>query len=451
MVPSQTAAASRSTTSRRGSFTTPPSPHYPVERATLDNGLRVVLAPDRGTPAIGVAIYYDVGMRSEPVGRTGFAHLFEHLMFEGSASLAKHEHARLVQSSGGSMNGFTHLDYTCYHEVLPSNALERGIFLEADRMRAPLLTEETMVNQISVVKEEIRVNVLNRPYGSFPWLQLPPLMFDTFANTHNGYGDFVDLESATVEDAKAFFDRYYAPGNAVLSIAGDLDPEATFALVERHFGDIPQRTVAKRPDFAEPALVAPRHQRITDPLAPAPALALGWQTPDPVKSLREYLAYVVLSEILSDGDASRLERRLVRGDRIAIQQAAYTGLIGDPFNVRAANTFIIEVHHPVDVAPDTVVSAIDDELGRIATDGPNTEELNRVLTRITAQLLRGVDPVLQRTLRVGGFELVHARGELLNDLPGLLSGVTAGDVTAAARALSPQSRAVLELEAGAAR
>ena len=209
-----------------------PAPSYPLVRQVLDNGLRVLLAPDRSSPVVAVAVYYDVGIRSEPEGRTGFAHLFEHLMFQGSANLEKLAHFRYVQSSGGTFNGSTHLDYTNYFEVLPSNALSRGLFLEADRMRSPRITEENLANQIAVVKEEIRVNVLNRPYGGFPWLLLPPVLFDSFPNAHNGYGGFVDLESATVSDAADFFDRYYAPANAVLAVAGDFDPDDALELVD---------------------------------------------------------------------------------------------------------------------------------------------------------------------------------------------------------------------------
>ena len=212
----------------------------------------MVLAPDRSSPVVAVAVYYDVGIRSEPEGRTGFAHLFEHLMFQGSASLDKMEHVKYVQASGGTLNGSTRLDYTNYYEALPSHALDRALFLEADRMRSPAVTEENLANQIAVVKEEIRVNVLNQPYGGFPWLTLPPVLFETFANAHNGYGGFEDLESATVEDAQDFFDRYYAPGNAVLVVGGDLDTADAMGLVERHFGDVPARAVPARPDFDEP-------------------------------------------------------------------------------------------------------------------------------------------------------------------------------------------------------
>src|SRR5882757_3937916 len=222
-----------------------PSPSFELVHATLPNGLRVVLAPDRSAPVVGVAVLYDVGFRSEPEGRTGFAHLFEHLMFQGSASLEKLEHFRYVESSGGVFNGSTHFDYTNYYEALPSNALERGLFLEADRMRGPRITEETLANQLDVVKNEIRVNVLNSPYGGFPWIYLPPVLFDTFANSHNGYGGFEDLESATTDDARDFFQRYYAPGNAVLTVAGDVDVDKTIALVEQHFGAIKKRRTPK--------------------------------------------------------------------------------------------------------------------------------------------------------------------------------------------------------------
>ena len=188
-----------------------PSPSFSLTHHTLSNGLRVVVAPDRSAPVVGVAVLYDVGFRSEPEGRTGFAHLFEHLMFQGSANLEKLEHFRYVQSSGGTFNGSTHFDYTNYFEALPSNALERGLFLEADRMTSPRITAENLANQLDVVKNEIRVNVMNRPYGGFPWIYLPPVLFDTFANSHNGYGGFEDLESATVEDASDFFDKLLRP------------------------------------------------------------------------------------------------------------------------------------------------------------------------------------------------------------------------------------------------
>ncbi|GGK16981.1 peptidase M16 [Pilimelia terevasa] len=428
-----------------------PVTRYPAERFTLDNGLRVVLSPDRSAPVVGVAVVYDVGIRSEPEGRTGFAHLFEHLMFQGSANLEKLAHFRHVQGSGGSFNGSTHLDYTDYFEIMPSNALERALFLEADRMRGPALTEENLRNQVDVVKEEIRVNVLNRPYGGFPWLKLPPVMFETFPNAHDGYGSFVDLESATVDDAAEFFHRYYACGNAVLTVSGDFDVAACTALVERHFGSVEARPAPERPDFDEPDLTAERRAAYTDALAPLPMIAAGWRVPDPVADLAAYLPYVVLAEVLTDGDASRLVRRLVQDDRSATQVGAYLGFMGDPFDARNPTALLMQAGLPPGGSTDAVLTAADEELDRVATGGVPADELARVSARMCTHLLRDTDSVLQRSLRMAVLEQQRGAPELLNALPGLVSEVTAEQVSAAAATLRPQRRAVVEAMPGGAR
>jgi zinc protease len=414
---------------------------HPVERFTLDNGLRVVLAPDRSVPVVAVSVFYDVGMRNEPEGRTGFAHLFEHMMFQGSANVPKMEHARLVQAAGGTFNGSTHQDYTNYFQALPAEALERALFLEADRMAAPAITEENLRNQIDVVKEEIRVN------GAFPWLQLPQIAFESFANTHDGYGSFVDLESSTVDDAADFFSRYYAPGNAVLCIGGDLDVTETERLVKRWFGPVAARPVPPVPPTGEPLPTTARTAVVEDPLAPAPALAIGWRVPDPVGDFDRYLGTVLLAELLSEGDASRLERRLVHDDRIAIAQSSYVGLFGDPFDVRDATLLTTQVHHPAAVPAERVQAAVDQEIRRIADDGVPAEELRRVQARTEAQLLRQADSVLGRTLGFAAAEIVHGRAELAGELAARLAAVTPDQVQAAARDLDPGTAAVLELRA----
>jgi predicted Zn-dependent peptidase len=400
---------------------------------------------------VGIAVLYDVGIRSEPEGRTGFAHLFEHLMFQGSANLEKLEHFRYVQSSGGMFNGSTHFDYTNYFEALPSNALERGLFLEADRMLSPRITEENLANQIAVVKEEIRVNVLNRPYGGFPWLELPPVLFDTFPNAHNGYGGFVDLESATVEDATDFFHRYYAPANAVLAVAGDLDVDETVELIEKHFGGIPKRRRPVRPDFGEPPLASERRAVTTDAHAPIPAVAIGYRVPDPVARLDEHLAGVLLSEILTEGDASRLQRRLVHRDRLVTDVSAYLGEFGDPFDERDPTAFTITAHYPNPESLERILAAVDEELARVAADGLEPGELDRVRTRTVSVLFREMDAVLSRALEFAKFELIFDRAELISELPDRLTAVTGADVQEAATALSPERRAVVELIAGGAR
>ncbi|GIF36526.1 M16 family metallopeptidase [Actinoplanes xinjiangensis] len=426
-----------------------PATKYPVERFTLGNGLRVVLSPDRSAPVVGVAVVYDVGIRSEPEGRTGFAHLFEHLMFQGSENLEKLAHFRHVQGAGGSFNGSTHLDYTDYFEVLPTGGLERALFLEADRMRGPRLTEENLRNQVDVVKEEIRVNVLNRPYGGFPWLKLPPVMFSTFANAHDGYGSFEDLESATVEDAQGFFDRYYACGNAVLSVAGDFDVAEATTMIERHFGDVPARPAPQLPDFDEPDINGERRESYTDRIAPLPAVAAGWRVPDPIGTFEDYLPYVVLAEVLTDGDASRLVERLVQRDRTATTLGGYLGFMGDEYLVRNPTALLLQAHLPPGGDAGKVLRTIDEELDRLAADGLKPGELDRTQARMATRALHGTDDVLGRAQPMAVLELQRGRPGLLNDLPKLISEVREEQIVAAAGTLRPERRASVEVFPGA--
>lgn len=416
-----------------------------VERFTLPNGLRVVLAPDRSAPVVGVAVVYGVGMRSEPEGRTGFAHLFEHLMFQGSANLEKLAHFRYVQGAGGSLNGSTHHDYTDYFEVLPSNALERALFLEADRMRGPRLTEENLRNQVDVVKEEIRVNVLNRPYGGFPWLKLGPVMFSKFPNAHDGYGSFGDLEAATVDDAVDFFERYYAAGNAVLSLAGDFDPAVAAKLVERHFGDVPTRPAPADVDLDEPDLDGARHASYVDSFAPLPAFAAAWRVPDPILDVRAYLPYVVLAEVLTDGDASRLVQRMVLKDRSATSIAGYVSLLGDPFDVLGPTAMLLQAHLPPGSGVESPLAVMAEECAKVAEDGLAAGELERVVARIRTHLLREDDTVLQRARHHAVLERQRGDAAFAAEIPVLLGEVTEAQVRAAAAALVPDRRAVIEV------
>jgi zinc protease len=416
-----------------------------LTRFTLPNGLRVVLAPDDTSPVVGVSVHYDVGFRSEPEGRTGFAHLFEHLMFQGSESLEKLAHFRHVQSSGGTFNGSTHPDYTDYFMVLPSAGLERALFLEADRMRAPKLTEENLRNQIDVVKEEIRLNVLNRPYGGFPWILLPPVLYQTFPNAHNGYGDFTDLEQATLADCAAFFDTYYAPANAVLTVAGDFTIDEVTKLIEKHFGDVPARPAPVRPSFAEPPPAGQLRGEHIDPHAPLPAIAIGYRVPDPMNELDGYLATLVLASVLADGDGSRLKQRLLHREPLVTDLNAGCGLFG-PFEARDPDTFTITAVHSPAVGVDRLLAAIDEELEKLAADEPSAEELAKVTARWAASLHREHDRLVARTLALGAFELLYGDPALVYELPERLSGVNQAAVAAAAKSLRPDSRAVLSIK-----
>jgi len=419
-----------------------------LERFSLANGLRVVVSPDHSAPVVALAVVYDVGFRSEPEGRSGFAHLFEHLMFQGSANVEKMEHGRLVQGAGGVMNGHTRPDLTSYYEALPKDALALALWLEADRMAGLRLDQENLDNQIAVVKEEIRVNVANQPYGGFPWIDLPALAFDTYPNAHNGYGSFDDLDKATCEDAAEFFTTYYAPANAALVIVGDVDVDDARGLVETHFGDLPARPRPERPSFAEPPLAAVRRATKPDPLAPTPAIAIGRRAPDPVSDLTGLLAAAIVGSLLTDGDASRLRRRLVHEERVATDVGCLVGTFGDPLSMRSPLLFQTLVFHPGRRTTDQLVAAVDEEIARLAADGPTDDELGRVRAALAAARWRQSDPVLERALAIADAEIIHARPSLPAEIAGLIETIDRDAVRTAAADLLGQAPAILETGPG---
>lgn len=419
----------------------------PIHHGVLDNGLRVVVGPDKSSPIAAVAVVYDVGFRSEPEGRTGFAHLFEHLMFQGSAHAGKMEHVQLVQGAGGVMNGHTAADLTCYYEALPSEGLELALWLEADRMGALALNEENLANQVSVVEEEIKVNVLNRPYGGFPWISLPGVAFETYPNAHNGYGDFEHLEDATLEDAADFYATYYSPSNAVLAVSGDCEPEMVIELAEQHFGAIPGADIPFTGPFREPFPSEERRRTVDDPLVPQPAFAAGYRVPDPVGELADYLPYAVLGAVLTDGDTSRLRQRLVHRDRLVTDIDCILGTFGnDTMTIRDPVLFQLVAYHPGAATTDQILGVIDDELARLSVSGPTPEELLRVEAVTGAGHWRGLDEMLGRALSLACVEVIHGRAELIMELPSLLSEIGPDAVAGAAAALLAQHRALIELQ-----
>src|SRR5947208_2987162 len=247
----------------------------PVEYYKLPNGLRVVLSPDHTSPTICIGVYYRIGFRIEPKDRTGFAHLFEHMMFQGSQNLGKMEFIKLVQQNGGILNGSTRFDFTNYFEILPSNKLETALWAEADRMNGLAVTEDNLKNQQGVVGNEVKVNVLNSPYGGFPWIDLPMAANSNWFNAHNFYGDLTDIEGAKLDEVKKFFDTYYAPNNAALAIVGDFDTAEARKFVEKYFGSISSAQVPPQPDLTEPRKDKEKHVTKKDPIAPNPAIAVG--------------------------------------------------------------------------------------------------------------------------------------------------------------------------------
>jgi predicted Zn-dependent peptidase len=355
-----------------------------VEYYKLANGLRVVLSEDRSVPIASIGVYYNIGFRLEPQDRTGFAHLFEHLMFQGSQNLGKGEYFKLVQGLGGQLNGSTRFDFTNYYDAFPSNALETMLWAEADRMRSLEINQANLLNQQGVVKEEVKVNVLNQPYGGFPWLQLPQYANQNWYNAHNFYGDLEDIDAATLEDARAFFTNYYPPNNAVLVIAGDFEPAQAKAWVQQYFGPIPARPTPPLPDVSEPRQTEEKRAVLPDLLAPQPALAIGYHVPQ--RWTPQHFAFGLIDEILLQGEASRLHDDLV-------QQRGYTdsvfggiNLLGNMFNYSGPMQWIAALLHDPSSTEQQIVAAFDANIERLRSEPVTTAELDRARRRIRSEL-----------------------------------------------------------------
>src|SRR5687768_14649657 len=255
-------------------------PVVPIEYQKLDNGLKVVLSRDTSSPTAVVGVYYNIGFRIEPKDRTGFAHLFEHMMFQGSENLGKMEFIKLVQMNGGILNGSTRFDFTNYFEVMPAHKLETALWAEADRMKGLKITQENLTNQQGVVKNEVKVNVLNQPYGGFPWLDMPQYANKNWYNAHNFYGDLADLDSAKLEDVASFFKTFYAPNNAVLVVSGDFEVTPARQMVDKYFSKIPASKLPAAPDLTEPKQTAEQRFVKEDKLAKKPAIAIAYKMPE---------------------------------------------------------------------------------------------------------------------------------------------------------------------------
>jgi len=276
----------------------------PTATKTVSNGLIVVVSEDHSAPTVGICVAYGIGFRLEPQGRTGFAHLFEHMMFEGTPVAPKGILDQVIESGGGNNNGDTRYDFTEYIETAPISALDQLLWLEADRMKTLDFSEKNLENQRNVVEEEVRVNVLNRPYGLFFAIDLPMKAYDTYPNNHNFYGDFHDLDATNIADVKAFYENYYAPNNAVLAVVGDVKAEDVFAKAEQYFAAIPRRNVPAKPDVNEPAQKAERRETQQDKLAKLPAFALGYRMPE--RNSPDAVVAAVVGDLLNNGDASLL-------------------------------------------------------------------------------------------------------------------------------------------------
>ncbi|MCX5422396.1 pitrilysin family protein [Streptomyces sp. NBC_00078] len=420
----------------------------------LDNGLRVLLLPDRNTPAVGVALRYDVGFRSEPAHHAGLAHLFEHMMFQGSGNYGPSEHARLIQAAGGGCDANTRQDCTVYHSVLPPAALELVLSLEADRMRGPRITRENLENQARVIREEHVIHVAGRPYGAFPWM-LPGALFPDSENTRGGY-DIDGLGTIGIPECTEFFSSYYAPGNAVLTVAGGFDPAEASTLVRRHFEPVPGGTgsagaPAGPPPYERGVREAAdvRDVRVVDRWASLPAVAVGYRLPDPAVELDACVDHLTLVAVLGQGRAGRLRRRLLGGAGLAVDVSMASGLFGVPFDARHPDLVTCLAVHTARTDAGELVAAIDDEVRAVARGAVGDEELARITARWTAQFHRGFADAGARSRAAGGAELLHGDGTLALRLPALVGSVTPGRIAAAAERMRAAGRAVAVIEPAA--
>jgi predicted Zn-dependent peptidase len=356
----------------------------PVDYYKLPNGLRVVLSPDHTAPTICVGVYYRIGFRIEPRDRTGFAHLFEHMMFQGSQNLGKMEFIKLVQQNGGLLNGSTRFDFTNYFEVLPANKLETALWAEADRMGGLAVTEENLQNQKGVVTNEVKVNVLNRPYGGFPWLDMPQYANTNWYNAHNFYGDLKDIEASTLPDVQAFFKTYYAPNNAALAVAGDFEPAEAKKFVEKYFGPLKPSELPALPDLTEPRQEQEKRATKNDPLAQKPAIAIAYHVPE--RNTQEYYAMTLLDEMLIVGDDSLLHQELVQKRGITGRVDGGINMLGTPWNYKGPMLFITDFIYDPATTPETILQAIDGVIEPLRTKRVEQKALDRAMVKLRSDL-----------------------------------------------------------------
>ncbi|HEY0078025.1 MAG TPA: pitrilysin family protein [Pyrinomonadaceae bacterium] len=380
-------------------------PQLSVEQFTLENGLRVVLSEDHSVPVVSVAVYYDVGSRNERQGRTGFAHLFEHMMFQGSENVPKAAHFQYIFHSGGTLNGTTSSERTNYFETLPANQLPLALWLESDRMRSLKVTQENLDNQREAVKEEKRLNYDNRPYSE-AFLRLNELIFVNPANAHSTIGSMDDLDAATIDDVREFFRIYYAPNNAVLTIVGDFDAEEARRLVYKYFDSIPRQSAPPPVDVAEPPHVAARREVYYDRFAQLPALMLGWKAP--ARREPDFYALSLASLLLFDGDSSRMYQRMVKGDESVILVQGGMGERRGP-----SSLYIFAIPKPGHTHSE-IQATIQEEIKRLAEEGPTMEEMEKLRNSVVNDTIRGRQSTQFRAQRLAEYTLYDGDPHFIN-------------------------------------
>ncbi|HAM35415.1 MAG TPA: hypothetical protein DEB40_10395 [Elusimicrobia bacterium] len=408
------------------------------ERFVLPNGLRVLLSTDSSVPVTALATVFDVGARHEPPGRSGFAHLFEHLMFEGSRNVPKGGFDRILESFGGDNNASTHEDMTFYYEEVPSNALPVALWLDADRFVALNASKEAVATQIEVVKEEKRMGVDNKPYGGLLNEAISSGAYVNWQNAHPIIGTFADLEAASLKDVKDFFDSYYAPANAIMAVVGDFDAAETRRRITELFGDWPARDKPAAPDSFEPEAGPGRTFELKDSQARLPAVALAWKGM-PARGTRDFRALILLGSILFNGKGSRLYQELVKKSQVAVEVEGGLGFpVHDAADYRAPALFGAFVINKAGGRPDEVKDLLLTQIAKISSQGVPVSEVKRAKTKFRSDWILGQQTRLGRAQRLLFAALLEGTPEAANSLDQYLAVTPADIQSAAARYLRPE-------------
>jgi predicted Zn-dependent peptidase len=402
----------------------PKAPQIPIQQFKLDNGLRIVMSEDHSAPTYAISVTYNVGSHNERAGRTGFAHLFEHMMFQGSGHVGKGEHMILVENNGGSMNGTTTEDRTNYFEAFAANQLDLGLFLEADRMRSLMISQANLDNQRNAVQEERRSSLDNQPYGKTGEV-VQDLVYDNFANKHDVIGSMEDLNAATVKDVQEFFRIYYAPNNAVLTLVGDFQADEALAKIKKYFGEIPVQPAPPVPDLSEPKPTGERRKTIEDAFAQTPRLDVVFKVPP--GNTEDWYALYVLANALGSGQASRLYQTLVKEKELAVN------VFTEVEDHRGPSTFDIAIMVRPGKDLKEVEKAVYAEIERLKTDPIADWELQKVrlsTRRLTAQRLQST---LFRAYLIGEMVVFYNDPNLINTRFSKIQNVSKEDIERVAK------------------
>jgi zinc protease len=411
------------------------TPKVTFTDTTLKNGLRVIIAEDHVAPVFSIAVSYNAGSRDERKGRTGFAHLFEHMMFKGSERVGPGEHFMLVFNNGGSMNGTTNKDRTLYFETMPANQLDLALFLEADRMRSLEITKENLDNQRHAVQEERRLGVDNQAYGK-TFEAIDELAYDNFAYEHSVIGSMDDLSAASIDDVAAFFKTYYAPNNAVIAIVGDVKTADCLAKVRKYFESISSQPAPQAVDMKEPPQTAERRLALDDALARLHRLDVVYKIPPAMTPDEDALS--VLGTVLGGGRSSRLYEQVVRQKQLASNASAFAG------TSRGPGLFRINAMAAPGKSVAEIESAIDAEIDRVKKGPIAAWEMEKARTSARSNFVSSVQSTLSRAVLLSQYALFHNEPGLINTRAEKIAAVTAEDVQRVARQyLTRENRSVV--------